>query len=132
MTDNRAWNLESFLDALIGELDKAQDTLALKGINRPLTYTVKDIALDLQIFPVYTGDGVLFSTARPGEGGSSKVSIQLGSISDRQIRETTKSPVSKDDVTVDMIPDFDENTKKSLKKIGVKAASDLERMEQKN
>lgn len=132
MAENRSWNLESFLDSLIVELDKAQDTLALKGVNRPLTYTVKDVALDLQIFPQYTGDGILFATARPGETGSSKVSIQLGSISDRQIRETTKPPVGKDDVTVDMIEGIDEDTKKSLKKIGVKAASDIERMEEKN
>jgi hypothetical protein len=130
--ENRAWNLESFLDSLIGELDRAQDTLALKGVNRPLTYTVKDVALDLQLFPVYTGDGVLFATARPGETGSSKVSIQLGSISDRQIRETTRTPVSKDDVTVDALPDLDIETKKSLKKVGIHTASDLERMETKN
>lgn len=132
MAENRSWNLESFLDSLIVELDKAQDTLALKGVNRPLTYTVKDVGLDLQIFPQYTNDGILFSTARPGETGSSKVSIQLGSISDRQIRETTKAPVGKDDITVDMIEGIDDDTKKSLKKIGVKAASDIERMEEKN
>ena len=132
MAENRSWNLESFLDSLIVELDKAQDTLALKGVNRPLTYTVKDVGLDLQIFPQYTNDGILFSTARPGETGSSKVSIQLGSISDRQIRETTKAPVDRDDITVDMIEGIDDDTKKTLKKIGVKAASDLERMEKKN
>ena len=50
---NRPWNLESFLNSLIFELDKAQDTLSVKGLNRKLTYTVKDVALDLQIFPEY-------------------------------------------------------------------------------
>jgi hypothetical protein len=49
MAENRPWNLETFLDSLIYELDRAQDTLALKGVNRPLTYTVKDMALELQL-----------------------------------------------------------------------------------
>ena len=130
MAENRAWNLEAFLDSLIFELDRAQDTLALKGVNRPLTYTVKDMALELQLFPIFNGDEVLFATARPGETGASKVSIQLGSISDRQIRETTKAPVAKDDIVVDAIEGVDDDTKKTLKKIGVRSAKDLEHMEQ--
>ena len=88
MAENRAWNLESFIESLIYELDRTQDMLALKGFDQRVTYTVEDMALDLQLFPVYTGDSVLFSTARPGESGASKVSIKLGSITDRQIRET--------------------------------------------
>ena len=75
---NQAWNLESFLDSLIVELDKAQDTLSFKGITRRLTYTVKDVGLDLQIFPQYDGRKVKFVTAQPGDAGASKISIQLG------------------------------------------------------
>jgi hypothetical protein len=131
-TQNRNWRLENFLDSLIGELDEAQDTLALKGFNRKLTYTVNNLALELQLFPVYNGDTVLFSTARPGETGASKISIQLGSITDRQIRETTREPIGKDDVSVDEVENLDPETKKSLKKIGVKSVKDIERMEQKD
>ena len=129
---NRNWRLENFLDSLIGELDEAQDTLALKGINRKLTYTVKDLALELQLFPVYTGDTVLFATARPGETGASKVNIQLGSITDRQIRETTREPLGKDDLPFDEVEDLDADTKKTLKRIGVKSIKDVERMERQN
>jgi hypothetical protein len=129
---NRNWRLENFLDSLIGELDEAQDTLALKGINRKLTYTVKDLALELQLFPVYNGDTVMFATARPGETGASKVNIQLGSITDRQIRETTREPIGKDDVSVDEVQNLDPEAKKSLKRIGVKSMKDIERMEQKD
>lgn len=129
---NRNWRLENFLDSLIGELDEAQDTLALKGINRKLTYAVKDLALELQLFPVYNGDTVLFATARPGETGASKVSIQLGSITDRQIRETTRDPISREDVAVDQVDDIDLDTKRTLKRIGVKSVKDIERMEERN
>lgn len=43
--NNRAWNLESFVDALVVELDKTRETLAVKAVNRPLSYSVKDLSL---------------------------------------------------------------------------------------
>src|SRR5687767_12013308 len=97
-TANHAWNLEAFLDSLIVELDKAQDTLSYKGITRRLTYTVKDVGLDLHIFPEFDGKKVRFVTAQPGDAGASKISIQLGSITDRQIKEAAKEPPTRDDI----------------------------------
>ena len=129
---NQAWNLESFLDSLIVELDKAQDTLSYKGITRKLTYTVKDMALDLQIFPQFDGRKVRFLTAQPGEAGASKISIQFGSITDRQIKDSTKEPLSRDDITIDDIDGLDTDTKDSLRKVGITSAGDLERVENKN
>ena len=114
------------------ELDRAQDTLSIKGVTRPMTYTVQDISLELQIFPEFDGDVVRFKTAKPGEAGASKIALQLGSISDRQIRETTKKPPSRDDVAIDLIEDIDEDTRKTLKKVGVTSARDLEQMEKRN
>lgn len=129
---NTSWNLERFLDSLIIELDKAQDTLAVKGINRRLTYTVKDMEIDLHVFPQYTGRRVVFKTAKPGETGASKLSIQLGSITDRQIKEHTADPVSKDEITIDEIEDLDEDTKDAMRSIGVNSTDDLMRMERRN
>ena len=128
---NTHWNLESFLDSMIVELDKARETLALKAINKPLTYAVKDIALDLQLFPSYDGDNVKFITAQPGQSGASKVSIQLGSITDQQVRETSKLP-AKNDISIDAIEGLDDTTKKNLKKIGVSSVKDIEKIEKKN
>ena len=129
---NHPWNLESFLDSLIVELDRAQDTLSFKGITRRLTYTVKDVALDLQIFPQFDGRKVKFVTAQPGDAGSSKLSIQLGSITDRQIRETTKEPPSKEDLSIDELDGLDVDVKDSLRKVGITSAEDLERIEKRN
>ncbi len=129
-TNNQAWNLESFLDSLTVELDKARETLAVKAINRPLTYTVKDMALDLQIFPTFDGDEVRFTTAQPGQEGASKLSVQLASITDQQVRATSK-PATKDDMSIDSV-DIDPETKKTLRKIGVTSVSDLKEIEQKN
>jgi hypothetical protein len=132
MVDNQSWNLESFIESLIYELDRTQDMLALKGFDQRITYTVEDMALDLQLFPVYTGDTVLFSTARPGETGASTVSIKLGSITDRQIRETARPPVRKEDVAVSDLKDLDDDTKKTLTRIGVRSVKDIQTMEERD
>lgn len=130
--NNQPWDLESFVDSFIVELDKAQDTLAVKGVTRKLTYTVKDVALDLHIFPRYENGGIRFVTAQPGESSASRLSIQLGSISDRQIRESTQGPLSKDDVSIELIDELDEETRDTLRKVGISSGDDLERMEKRN
>lgn len=130
-TENTAWQLEDFVDSLVVELDKTRETLAVKAINKPLSYTVKELALDLNIFPSYDGDQVKFITAQPGQQGASKVTIQLGSITDQQVRATTKAPGAKNDINIDEI-DVDKATKKQLRKLGVNSIDDLKHIEQKN
>lgn len=130
-TENTAWALEDFVDSLVVELDKTRETLAVKAINKPLSYTVKEVALDLNIFPTYDGDQVTFVTAQPGQEGASKVSIQLGSITDQQVRATSKVPGAKGDINLDEI-DLDKGTKKKLRKFGVNSVDDLKQIEQKN
>ncbi|MEM7374371.1 MAG: hypothetical protein AAF587_37600 [Bacteroidota bacterium] len=131
-SQNRPWNLESFLDSLIVELDKARETLAVKAINKPLTYAVKDVKLELQLFPNFDGRMVQFITAEPGQEGASRISIQLGSITDQQIRKTTKKPITKQDLAIEVIEEIDDDTKDSLRKIGVSSITDLEEIEKKN
>lgn len=130
-TSNVPWNLESFVDALVVELDKTRETLAVKSINKSLSYTVKAMEMDLQIFPTYDGDQVKFMTAKPGEQGASKINIKLDSITDQVIRATTKKLPSKNDTTIDKM-DFDNDTKKELRKMGVTSVKDLEEIEKKN
>ncbi len=130
-TENTAWQLEDFVDSLVVDLDKTRETLAVKAINKPLSYTVKELALDLNIFPSYDGDSVKFITAQPGQEGASKVTIQLGSITDQQVRATTKIPGGKNDLNIDDIP-IDKTTKKQLRKLGVNSVDDLKQIEQKN
>jgi len=129
--ENTAWQLEDFVDSLVVELDKTRETLAVKAINKPLSYTVKEMALDLNIFPSYDGDNVRFITAQPGQQGASKVSIQLGSITDQQVRATSKLPGVKGDIKLDQIK-IDKSAKKELRKLGVNSADDLKQIEQKN
>lgn len=128
--ENSAWQLEDFVDSLVVELDRTRETLAVKAINKPLTYTVKDLSLDLNIFPSYDGDQVKFITAQPGQQGASKVTIQLSSITDQQVRATTKAPAKNDMSIADI--DIDRSTRKKLRKLGVNSVDDLKQIEQKN
>src|SRR2546426_11849686 len=125
--ENKSWQLEDFVDSLVVELDKTRETLAVKAINKPLSYTVKEVALDLNIFPSYDGDQVKFVTAQPGQQGASKVTIQLGSITDQQVRATSKTPGAKDDIKIDDI-NVDKSTKKQLRRLGVNSIDDLKQI----
>lgn len=129
---NRPWNLGAFLDSLVVELDRARDTLAVKALTRPLSYSVQDVGMEVQVFPQYDGDQVRFVTAQPGEEGASGLKIQLGSITSRGIKETTSEPPTRDDVAIDQVEGIDEDAKASLRKLGVKSLRDLERMEERN
>lgn len=129
--ENTSWQLEDFVESLVVELDKTRETLAVKAINKPLSYTVKEMALDLNIFPSYDGDQVTFITAQPGQQGASKVTIQLGSITDQQVRATTKVPGQKNEIKFAEM-DVDPQTRKQLRKLGVNSAEDLKQLERKN
>ena len=129
--ENTAWQLAELVDSLAVELDKSRETVAVKAINKQLCYTVKDLALDLNIFPSYDGDQVRFVTAQPGQSGASKVTIHLGSITDQQVRATSKVPGVRSDVDIEDIG-VDKQTRKQLKKLGVNSVSDLHEIEKKN
>jgi hypothetical protein len=129
---NRPWSLQSFVDSLVVELDRARDTLAVKALNRPLSYSVKDLDLDLQIFPQFDGEEVTFVTARPGESGASGLKLQIASITARGIKETSADPMTRDDVSITELDGIDDKAKASLQKLGIKSAKDLERVEERN
>ena len=132
MAENAAWQLEDFVDSLVVELDRTRETLAVKAINNPLSYTVKEVALDLNIFPTFDGDRVSFVTAQPGQQGSSKVSIQLNSITDQQIRATTKAPIArKGDLALKDMP-VAKATRQKLERLGVSSVDDLKQIQQRN
>jgi hypothetical protein len=129
---NTHWQLEEMADSLVVELDKTRETLAVRAYNKPLTYTVKEVALDLNVFPSYDGDQVRFVTAQPGQQGASKVSIQLNSITDQQVRATTKTPSGRNDLKLEQVSDVDKTTTKKLRTLGVSSVDDLKQLEHKN
>lgn len=128
---NETWQLESFVDSLVVELDRARETLAVKSVNRPLSYAVKDLSMDLQIFPTYEGDSVRFRTAEPGQEGYSTITLQLASITDQQIRATSKAPLGRDEVPIEQAP-IDPDAVQRLRRLGVRSVDDIEKLEERN
>jgi hypothetical protein len=124
--DNRPWDLETFLDSVILDLDRAVDALSVKKDNVRMTYTVQDLSLALQVFPVYDGDAVKFVTAQPDEEGASTVKVQLGSIRDTQIREIARRPPARGDVALEHM-DLPREERRQLEKLGIRSSDDLVR-----
>jgi hypothetical protein len=125
---NRPWDLMSFVQAVTVELDRARDLSRVKSeAGRPLTYLVKDFAINLNVFPVYDGRRVLFRTAGPNEQGASSLKLELGSATAPVVQQTTKPPPRAGDVRVDDLP-LDQQTRESLRDIGVESKDDVERL----
>lgn len=124
--ENRPWHLETFLDSVILDLDRAVDALSVKKDNVRMTYTVQDLSLSLQVFPMYDGDAVKFVTARPDEDGASTVKVQLGSIRDTQMREIARRPPARDEVALDQM-DIPRQERRELEKLGIRSDRDLVR-----
>lgn len=124
---NKPWQLHKMANSLSHELDLTREILSVKGMTSPLTYAVQDISLDLSVYAVYDGSSVKFLTAKAGDSGASKLSIKLGSITDRQIRETTKEPLTSDDISIEEIETIEPETKKALSELGVRSAKDVEK-----
>jgi len=84
MTGDGSFLVEEFLDAIASQLDRTQDALAFKAVNRPLTYAIKDFNLQLQVFVEMDADGnVRLRSSGPNENGASTISIGLSSRSRR-------------------------------------------------
>lgn len=82
--------VEDFLEAVAAQLDRTQDALRLKAVNRPLTFAVKDFAIDLNVFVELDQEGeVRFRPASAGEDGASTVKIGFTTITRPMIEENT-------------------------------------------
>lgn len=92
MTDAGAFLVEDFVHSIAAQLDRVQDALRLKAVNRPLTYALKDFSLDLHVFPEVDGAGhVRFRTAGANEAGASVVHLAFTTITRSMIEENTVS-----------------------------------------
>jgi hypothetical protein len=122
--------VEDFINAITSQLDRVQDALRLKAVNRPLTYALKDLSLDLQVFVELDGQGnVRFRTSGPNETGSSTVRLSFTTITKPMIEENTISLAMTRSPSLSEIG-LDEAEQKRLEQIGVRNAAQLERLGQ--
>lgn len=84
--------VEDFIQAITTQLDRVQDALRLKAVNRPLTYALKDLSLELRVFVEMDAEGnVRFRNSGPNETGASVVNLGFTTITKPMIEENTIS-----------------------------------------
>jgi hypothetical protein len=91
-TNGHAFSVEDFLQSLTAQLDRAQDMLAMKvrGLRRPLTWALKDLAMELRVFvDIDQGGKVRLRNAGPNEQGASTVHLSLTTITRPMVEENT-------------------------------------------
>lgn len=92
MGNEGAFAVEEFITAITTQLDRVQDALRVKAVNRPLTYALKDLQLELKVFVDLDPQGnVRFRPAGPNETGASTVNFGFTTITKPMIEENTVS-----------------------------------------
>lgn len=90
--------LEQFVQALTSQLDRVQNTMALKArAGLPLTFAVKDLTLDLRTHVEMIDSVVRIRPAAPGEMDASTLHLSLTTITRPMIEENTMALSAKPD-----------------------------------
>jgi hypothetical protein len=129
MTDTTAFLVEDFVHSIAAQLDRVQDALRLKAVNRPLTYALKDFSVDLHVFPEVDAEGhVRFRTAGANETGASEVHLAFTTITRPMIEENTVS------LQASQGPGLDESglspeEQRRLEQLGVRNVAQLQKLQ---
>lgn len=121
--------VEDFINAITTQLDRVQDSLRLKAVNRPLTYALKDIALDLHVFIEVDAQGnVRFRSSGPNEEGASTIRLGFTTITRPMIEENTISLAMSGSPQLEEMG-LDEGERKRLENLGVRNAAQLQNLQ---
>jgi hypothetical protein len=120
--------VEDFINAITTQLDRVQDALRLKAVNRPLTYALKDIALDLQVFVEVDAQGnVRFRSSGANETGASTIRLGFTTITKPMIEENTISLAMSTGAHLEDMG-LDDEEKRRLEQLGVRNAAQLQEL----
>jgi hypothetical protein len=128
MSREGAFLVEDFLAAIASQLDRTQDALALKAVNRPLTYAIRDFTMELKVFvDMDAGGHVRLRSPAPNEVGASTINIGFTTITRPMIEENTVS------VEMTRSPDLSQagltpEERGRLERLGVRNTAQLERL----
>ncbi|KUZ98497.1 hypothetical protein WI40_13360 [Burkholderia ubonensis] len=121
--------IEDFIHAITTQLDRVQDALRLKAINRPLTYALKDLAMELKVFvEVDTSGTVRFRTSGPNETGASVINLGFTTITKPMIEENTVSLASVKGASLSELG-LNRDEQNRLERMGVTSVAQLNRLE---
>ncbi len=124
-----SYPIEDFLEAITAQLDKTQDALRLKSVNRPLTFALKDFNLDLKVFVEMDEQGqIRIRPSRPNEEGASTVNIGFTTITKPMIEENTVSLELTKSPTLEEVG-LKPVEQRKLERLGVRNAAQLKKLE---
>ncbi|MFO1310633.1 MAG: hypothetical protein U1F41_01070 [Burkholderiales bacterium] len=128
MAGDGGFLVEDFIDAITTQLDRVQDTLRLKAVNRPLTYALKDLQLDLKVFIDMDRDGrVRFRSAGAEDTGASVVHFGFTTITKPMIEENTISMTAAKSASLDELGLKPEEQRR-LERMGVSNLAQLQKL----
>jgi len=120
--------VEDFINSITVQLDRVQDALRLKSINRPLTYALKDLSLDLHVFVELDGQGnVRFRNSAPNETGASTVRLGFTTITKPMIEENTISMAVTRSPSLSSVG-LEPDERKKLESLGVHNVAQLQNL----
>jgi hypothetical protein len=128
VANENAFLVEDFLGAIASQLDRTQDALALKAVNRPLTYAIRDFTMELKVFVDLDAEGrVRFRSPGANEAGASSVHIGFTTITRPMIEENTA------ELAMTRGPSLGEaglsdDERRRLEHIGVRTTAELARL----
>ena len=128
MAGDSSYPVEDFLEALTSQLDRTQDSLRLKAVNRPLTYAIRDFSLSLQVFVEMDDQGqVRFRSSGANETGASTVAIGFTTITRPMIEENTVKLTEVGSASLDELG-FAPQEQRQLERLGVRNSAQLQRL----
>ncbi|MFT3696808.1 MAG: hypothetical protein QM831_26945 [Kofleriaceae bacterium] len=128
--------VDEFVQAIGSQLDRAQDALALKvsGGNRPLTWALKDLDIELRVFVEFDDRGrMMLRTAGPNEKEASSLHFTFTTITRPMVEENSyqyereSDPRSLDDIRT--AADMDGDTQRKLDLLGVRTVGQLKQLD---
>jgi peptide/nickel transport system substrate-binding protein len=83
---NTEWQLADMVDAIAAEIDHAEDTLALKSYARGMSFSIRQLSLDLQVAVRRDDNGLIkFRTAEPNSTGTTIIKLDFAQLLKSQL-----------------------------------------------
>ena len=121
--------LEDLVQALQAQLDRAQRAMHIKAknMNLPLTFALKDIALDLRTHVDVVRNQVRVTPAGPGDHDTSVLHLTLTTVTRPMIEENTFS-VDSTEERIDEVQDIQEEDRRKLEWAGLQTVRQLKQL----
>ena len=127
-SDAGSFLVEDFIGSITTQLDRVQDGLRIKAVNRPLTYALKELHLELKVFIDMDASGqVRLRAGGPNEAGASTLAMDFTTITKPMIEENTITLAASRSTPLDRLGLTGEERSR-LERLGVSNLAQLDRL----